>query len=191
MTLETGERRAMPDGVQRFKSLIEPNLDALFRAAYRLARNRSDAEDLVQETCVRAYDHIAELRESEHVKGWLLRVLHNAFVDGARRKKRSPITTRAEGSELDSFASPGLNPEESAHAAQREELLQRAWLKLERGHRALLALRAEGYALDEISKITGLALDALNARLYRARQSFARHLKEEQMSPAARKEVAR
>lgn len=181
----------MPDGVQRFKALIEPHLDALFRAAYRLARNRSDAEDLVQETCVRAYDHIAELRESEPVKGWLLRVLHNVFVDGARRTKRSPVATRAEGGELDSCASPGPNPEEAAYAAQREELLQRAWLKLERGHRALLALRAEGYTLDEISKITGLALDVLNARLYRARQSFARHLKEEQMSPAARKEVAR
>jgi RNA polymerase sigma-70 factor (ECF subfamily) len=181
----------MPDGVQRFKTLIEPHLDALFRAAYRLARNRSDAEDLVQEVCVRAYDHVTELRESEPVKGWLLRVLHNVFVDGTRRTKRSPVTTRPEGSELDSCASPGPNPEESAYAAQREELLQRSWLKLERGHRALLALRAEGYTLDEISKITGHALDVLNARLYRARQSFARHLKEEQVSPAARKEVAR
>lgn len=181
----------MPDGVQRFKALIEPHLDALFRAAYRLARNRADAEDLVQDTCVRAYDHISNLRESEPVKSWLLRVLHNSFVDGVRRAKRSPVATHADKGELDSCASPGPNPEESAYTAQREERLQQAWLKLDRGHRAVLALRAEGYTVDEISKITGLALDVLNARLYRARQSFARHLKEQQMSPAARMEVAR
>jgi RNA polymerase sigma-70 factor (ECF subfamily) len=179
----------MSDGVRRFKRLIEPHLDALFRAAYRLARNRADAEDLVQEACVRAYDHVSGLRESEPVKGWLLRVLHNSFVDGARRAKRSPVA--ADGTELDSYACPSQNPEESAYAAQREELLQRAWLKLDRGHRALLALRAEGYTLGEIAKITGFAPDALTARLYRARQSFARHLKEEPLSPAARVEVAR
>jgi RNA polymerase sigma-70 factor (ECF subfamily) len=181
----------MSDGVRRFKQLIEPHLDALFRAAYRLARNRADAEDLMQEACVRAYDHVSELRESEPVKGWLLRVLHNAFVDGVRRAKRSPVVTCSDDAELDSYASPSQSPEEAAYTAQREELLQRAWLKLDRGQRALLALRAEGYSLDEITKITGLAPEVLNARLYRARQSFARHLKEEPLSPAARVEVAR
>ena len=179
----------MPDGVQRFKALIEPHLDALFCAAYRLTRNRADAEDLVQEACVRAYDRIGELRESEPVKGWLLRVLHNLFVDGARRTKRSPIVGGA-GATLDASICPSLNPEEAAYTTQREEMLQRAWHKLDRSHRALLALRAEGYTVGEISKITGLALDVLNARLYRARQSLARHLKEEQMSPV-RMEVAR
>jgi DNA-directed RNA polymerase specialized sigma24 family protein len=47
----------MPDKTnQRFHRLIEPHLDALFRAAYRLTRNRPDAEDLVQEACVRAFE---------------------------------------------------------------------------------------------------------------------------------------
>src|SRR5262245_42618275 len=137
----------MSDAVQRFKSLIEPHLDALFRAAYRLARNRADAEDLVQEACVRAYDHIGELREYEPVKGWLMRVLHNSFVDGARRAKRSPVVSRGE-TDVEAFASASPSPEESAHTAQREELLQRAWLQLDRGHRALLALRAEGYSMS-------------------------------------------
>ena len=57
--------------------------------------------------------------------------------------------------------------------------MQRAWLKLDRGQRALLALKAEGYASSEIADISGLAVDALYARLYRARQSFARHLQDE------------
>src|SRR5262245_31201262 len=180
----------MPDGVQRFKALIEPQLDALFRAAYRLARNRTDAEDLVQEACVRAYDHISELRESEPVKAWLLWVLHNVFVDGKRRTKRSPVVGVARET-LDASVCPALNPEEAAYTTQREEMLQRAWLKVDPGHRTLLALRAEGYTLDEISEVMGLGLDVINARLYRARQSLARYLKEEPLSPVAAMEVAR
>jgi len=180
----------MPDAVQQFKALIEPHLDALFRAAYRLARNRADAEDLVQEACVRAYDHIGELRAHQPVKGWLLRVLHNSFVDGARRAKRSPVVARGD-TDVEAFASASPSPEESAYATQREELLQRAWLQLDRGHRAVLALRSEGYSLSEMAQITGLETDVLNARLYRARQSFALHLRAEPVLHAARMEIAK
>src|SRR5690606_36614106 len=75
----------------RFKRLIEPHLESLFRAAYRLVGNRSDAEDLVQETCVRAYPRLAELRAAERPRSWLLRVQHNLFIDELRLSRRSPI----------------------------------------------------------------------------------------------------
>jgi RNA polymerase sigma factor (sigma-70 family) len=181
----------MSDAVRRFNALVEPHLDALFRAAYRLTRNRADAEDLVQDACVRAFDHIGDLRESEPVKGWLLRVLHNSFVDGARRAKRSPIAARAGGTDVDTFASENPSPEDSAYTTQREHLLQRAWLKLDRNHCALLALRAEGYSVAEIARITGLETDALTARLYRARQSLARHLRDEPLLVAAEMEIGK
>ncbi|MGH2544420.1 MAG: sigma factor [Ardenticatenaceae bacterium] len=78
---------------RHFKGLIEPHLDPPFRAAFRLVRDEADAQDLVQETCVLAYQRISELDESRHIKGWLLRVLHNVFVDDARRACRSPVTS--------------------------------------------------------------------------------------------------
>lgn len=182
----------MPNAdARRFKALVEPHLDALFRAAFRLSRNQADAEDLVQETCVRAYLSIGELRESQAVRAWLLRVLHNLFVDIMRHARRAPIVSREDCADPVN-ASPDLNPEESASATEREEQLQRAWLRLDRGHRGLLALRAEGYTLPEIREITGLTMDVLNARLYRARRSFARHLTEEQgLSPGVRMEIAK
>src|SRR5687767_9797116 len=178
---------------QRFAALIEPHLDAMFRAAYRLSRNRADADDLVQETCIRAYLRIGQLREAQPVKAWLLRVMHNLFVDGVRRARLAPVAPRPAGdSPEESSASPAPNPETSAYTTQREELLQRAWLKLDRGHRALLALKAEGYTLAEIGEITGVAADALTARLYRARQNFARHLTAEQaFAPAIEMEIAK
>ena len=172
-----------------FKRLVEPHLDALYRAAFRLVRNDAEAQDLVQETCIRAYQRISELDESRHVKGWLLRVLHNVFVDETRRARRSPVTSLEE---VGASSSPCLDPgpEEATYARQREEQLARAWSKLERDQRALLALRAEGYGLSEIAEITGAAVTALSARLYRARQSLARYLEQEAESEH-RREVAK
>ena len=60
-----------------------------------------------------------------------------------------------------------------------ESALQTAWLMLERTQRSLLALRAEGYGMSEISAITGIPHDALGARLHRARRSLRRHLDRE------------
>lgn len=169
----------------RFKTLIEPHLEALYRAAYRLTRNSADAEDLVQDTCIRACLKLDELHSSGQVKSWLMRVLHNVFIDGARRAKSSPIDAFENGTKLAaSSAAVELTPEESAAAADREAQLHRAWLSLDRGHRMLLALRAEGYSLAEMSQVTGIAMDALTMRLYRARQNLTRALRTEQAPPS-------
>jgi RNA polymerase sigma-70 factor (ECF subfamily) len=168
---------------KRFSTLVEPHLDALFRAAFRLTRSRDDAEDLVQETCVRACERLSELREP--VKSWLLRVMHNLFVDGARRTKRSPVDRCDNGMDLATSVCSSPTPEESLDSRQRLAQLERAWLRLEPGHRALLALRAEGYTLPEISSITSISMHALTMRLYRARQNLTRCLQQEQApSPA-------
>ncbi|HET6628711.1 MAG TPA: RNA polymerase sigma factor [Woeseiaceae bacterium] len=175
-----------------FRSLVEPHLGALFRAAYRLTGNKSNAEDLVQETCVRAFLHVEELHASRPVKGWLMRVQYNLFVDGVRRQWRSPIRLDNGADPTARFPSPEATPEESTYRTQLEEQLQRAWLRVDKRHRALLALRAEGYNLTEIAEITGLAEDALNARLYRARASLARHLREERaLEPGIRLEITK
>jgi RNA polymerase sigma factor (sigma-70 family) len=168
---------------KRFSSVVEPHLDALFRAAYRLTRNRADAEDLVQNTCVRAYGRLNELRDAGPVKSWLLRVMHNLFVDDMRRARRSPIDPVGNVMGIATAAAcPGPTPEESLDNSQRMAQLERAWQRLDRGHRAVLALRAEGYKLPEIARITNIAMDALTMRLYRARQSLTRRLHEEQAS---------
>jgi RNA polymerase sigma-70 factor (ECF subfamily) len=188
-----GYRNTVLYDARRFEGLIEPHLDLLFRAAFRLTRNEADAQDLVQETCVRACQRISSLDESCHVKAWLLRVLHNLFVDGFRRTQRSPIVYSdhvADG--VTSIPCTDPNPEESASASESEMELQRAWLKLERDQRVLFALRAEGYKPFEIADITGVDKDALYSRLYRARASFAQYLDIERANdPENRKELTK
>lgn len=165
---------------QRFSRLVQPHLDALFRAAYRLTRNRPDAEDLVQETCVRACQRLAVLAEDGAVKGWLLRVMHNLYVDGVRRARVAPFARREEqGAEDHQPVCPAPTPEDALDRTQRLQQLDDAWRALEPGQRALLALRAEGYSNIEIAAIAGISPDAVGMRLQRARRSLTQVLQQQ------------
>jgi len=151
-----------------FSDLVAPHLTALFRSAYRLTGNRSDAEDVVQEVCVRAYTHLATLRTLDQPKSWLLKIAYRVFVDGLRRRTRSPVRATAE--DFDSTrSSDEPTPEERAEAELAEQRLLGALAKLDREQRALLALHVEGYTLAELEAMTDLSADVLKARLYRAR----------------------
>lgn len=165
--------------LERFRTVIEPHLRGLYRVAYRLAGNRLDAEDLVQDTCLRAWERLPSDTTSEHVARWLLRVLYHRFVDGQRRKKRAPVESlNGADDPTSSIVSPTERPDELAERADDERALDRAWAELEPGQQVLLSLRAEGFGLDEIEDITGISRDVLRARLHRARQSLARHLED-------------
>lgn len=174
----------MPDkNKHRFQRLIEPHLDALFRAAYRLTRNRPDAEDLVQEACVRAFERLDSLSEERAVKSWLLRVMHNLFVDGARRARVAPFARHGEdGAGSHQPVCPAPTPEESADRTQRLQQLGDAWQALDPAQRALLALCAEGYSNTEIAAIAAISADAVGMRLLRARRSLAQVLHQDRMT---------
>jgi RNA polymerase sigma-70 factor (ECF subfamily) len=152
-----------------FAVLIGQHIDALYRAAFRLAGNRPDAEDLVQEVCLRAYTKVAELEGLDQPKGWLLKVQYRVFLDGARHRNRSPFRPMPEHSDATTLPSSDPGPEELVEGSLVEKRLHQAWRGLERQQRALLALHAEGYSLAEIQQITDLSTDVLKARLYRAR----------------------
>lgn len=163
--------------LQEFQASIEPLLGALYRAAYRLTANRADAQDLVQETCVLAWERLPGLEDASHIEHWLLRALYHRFIDGTRRSKRAPVRlSNADDDPANDASSPAPGPDALAEHAELERRLDAAWLKLEPDHRVVIALRAEGYGLAEIEAITGVERAALRARLHRARRSLARHL---------------
>lgn len=147
---------------------LAPHLDALHRAAYRLCRHGPDAEDLVQEVCVRAFGNTQSFAAADSPRAWLLRVLFNLHVDQARRQRATtPLdeaTAVAEGA-----AAAARDPAASAERWHELDALAQAWPALTEEQQALLALYAEGYRLKEIVAITGLPLSALKARLHRAR----------------------
>jgi RNA polymerase sigma factor (sigma-70 family) len=168
---------------EEFARLIAPHLDALFRAAYRLAGNRSDAEDLVQDVCMRAYANLGAMTALDQPKSWLLKIQYRVFLDGARHRGRSPL--RATGADLDATAvSAEPGPDEVAEATLAEARIIEACNHLDKEQRALLALQVEGYSLAEMQSITDLSTDVLKARLYRARVRLGKLLGAERKTPA-------
>lgn len=179
----------MPDsGTDQFDRLVAPHMATLFRVAWRLTRNTPDAQDLVQDACITACEHPADLASAVQPLHWLLRVLQNRFIDGARRRKRSPLVAMDGTSGVLQLPSSDPNPEELLQQADGERELQRAFLRLDQVQRSLLTLRAEGYDLAEIESITGIRAEVLRARLHRARRSLAARLHEQvdAEAPAAR-----
>jgi RNA polymerase sigma factor (sigma-70 family) len=168
---------------ERFEALLSPHFDALHRAAYRLAGNTHDAEDLVQEVCVKIYPRISELEALEHPRSWLLRVLYNLFVDTTRRRDRTHVTSLSAIEDPDScsfMASIEPGPEEYAEAAILEAVMEQAWQRMEKKQRALLALHdVEGYTLAEMEKITGTKIGTLKSQLHRARVRLGKLLQRE------------
>ncbi len=158
-----------PEAERRFQALVQPHYETLYRTAYRLTRSTHDAEDLVQEVCVRAYPRLTELERLEQPRGWLAKVLYRLFIDSARRYERSNVTSLEL---IDAAALEGdePGPPEQAERALAQRLLDRAWVHLDREQQVLLALHdVEGYTLNELHEVTGLKEGTLKSRLHRAR----------------------
>jgi len=152
----------------------------LFRTAYRLTRSVHDAEDLVQEVCVRAFPRLAELEGLEQPRHWLMRVLYRLFIDLSRRYERrnaDSIDAMEEGNLVS--AEPG--PPEQTDVLMNGERLDRAWRRLDDGQRALLALHdIEGYSLAELNEMMGIKEGTLKSRLHRARVRLGKLLQLEE-----------
>src|SRR5690606_2882765 len=169
----------------RFAALIEPHLGALFGAAYRLRRSVPDAEDLVQDVCLRAYDRRDQLERAESPRAWLMRVQLNLHIDAVRRDARvAAASLDDERHDGLSLACPGADgPDEQVEAARLAEVLTGAWRMLTPDQQALLALHAEGYTLAEMIEITGVPLGPLKARLHRARMRLGKLLEAHRQPP--------
>jgi RNA polymerase sigma-70 factor (ECF subfamily) len=162
----------------QFDALVAPHMATLFRVAYRLVRNTPDAQDLVQDTCVTALEQPAMVDAATHPVRWLLRVLHNRFIDSSRRRQVVPFVALDEASNDGPLASHEPGPEELLQQEDDELAFVQAFLQLEPTQRTLLTLRAEGHDLAEIEAITGISREVLRARLHRARRTLAQRLNE-------------
>lgn len=165
----------------RFETLVQPHFDALYRAASRLAATAADAEDLVQEVCVKAFIRLSDLESMEHSRAWLLRVLYNEFIDGVRRNKRSPVDLAGDSQTvevLDLAGDKHLQPEEATERQISLELLLKAMKILNKDHCALLALHdIDGYTVTELACLSGMTESNIKSRLHRTRIKLGRLLK--------------
>ena len=146
-----------------FEAEALPHLKALYGTACRLTRNTHDAEDLVQETFLRAFRAFDSYRPGTNARAWLFTILHRVRADSRRRAGRAPQTVELEGE------GPGIPPPQEGLASRGEEIA-RAVESLPEPFRTAVVLRdVAELSYEEIRKITDAPLGTVMSRIHRGR----------------------
>jgi RNA polymerase sigma-70 factor (ECF subfamily) len=148
---------------ERFETEAIPHLRALYATAYRMTRNAADAEDLVQETFLRAFRAFDRYTPGTNIRAWLYTILYRARTDAFRRAGRSPDTVEL----LDD--GPAVPPPQDALASGGEEIA-RALDRLPEAFRAAVVLRdVQEFSYAEIARILDVPIGTVMSRIYRGR----------------------
>ncbi len=150
---------------------------AMFRVAQSIVGDRTIAEDVVQESLLRAWQHLADFRGDAPLKNWVLRITHNCAVSAVRRRRedvRDP-TVMAETEQQVG----GADTERTVTGRAAMAGLWQALDTLDATSRSIVVLREiERMSYEEISEVLGLPLPTVKTRLFRARRTLSERLKE-------------
>jgi RNA polymerase sigma-70 factor (ECF subfamily) len=160
--------------VGRFEELALPHLDAAYNLARWLARNDQDAEDIVQESYLRALSSFSSFRGA-NARGWMLKIVRNTSYDWLRKRRKYVEFDEA----LHSEQAVSDTPESAAlRNASREEVRQ-ALEEMPPEYREVLVLRElEEMDYKEIAEIAGIPMGTVMSRLSRARDRLRKVLEE-------------
>lgn len=159
-----------------------PQVDRLFSAALRYTRDRTDAEDLVQESLVKAYRSLHQYRPGTNLRAWLYRILHTTYISMYRKAQRRPQESLQE--EIDDFSfydevvrSGGGSAEREVLGALTADEVKQALADLPETFRLAVYLAdVEGFAYKEIAEIMDTPVGTVMSRLHRGRKALQKAL---------------
>lgn len=150
------------------------HLDALYRVALRLTGNPSDADDLVQETMLKAYRAWHQYEQGTNAKGWLLTILRHAFINEYRRRRRHPETVDLDAIEpyavLDDERQDDDPQGQFFDKIVDDEVLQAIDALPEQFREAVVLSDVEGMSYEEVARILDVPIGTVKSRLFRGRR---------------------
>lgn len=167
---------------ERFEKEFLPHLEALHSFAFHLCYNEEDADDLVQETFLKAFRFIDKFEEGTNAKAWLFKILKNAYINQYRKESKRP--TRVDYEDVAVY-----NEEEEGQVSSYYDLREDVFEKMigdevstalnllpEEFRTVILLCDIEGFSYEEISKIIEIPIGTVRSRLFRARNMLKEKL---------------
>ncbi len=163
--------KRLPDN--RFEEIFLHHLDTLFRMSLRLARNRADAEDILQEALLKAYTHFDQLKDPSKARPWLFQILVNTFRNAISKRRREPPIIDVDINEdlvRSSLQTPSYDPLDVFDRLMEDEV-DDALNELHPEFKVVILLfDVEGLSYDEIAEVCQCSKGTVASRLYRARE---------------------
>ncbi len=183
------KRLATPEQMEIFEEELMPQINALYNFAFHLCYNEDDANDLVQDTYLKALRFIDKYAKGTNPKAWLFKILKNAFINQYRKKSKRPQQVDYEDIAIYHDSEDGNF---NSYTDLREEIFQGMmgdevttainFLSID-FRTVILLCDIEGFTYEEIAKIVGIPIGTVRSRLHRARnmlkdklQSYAQSL---------------
>jgi len=174
------------DLASEFEAVVLPLRDELRKVALKLTQSLENAEDLVQETLVRAYQGFAQFRRGTNLKAWLMKIMLNLFISHYRHQRRTVPTVSLEGlleelelaeENTDLLLDEAISPEEIVMAKVMDEEVANALEQLPEPFREVVILcDIEGLSYAEAAQALGIPVGTVRSRLSRARETLRRLL---------------
>lgn len=173
--------RAQSGDGDAFRTLVERHSRSVFRLAYRMTGNEQDAEDVVQETFLRAYKQLSRYESRSTFSTWLYRIASNYSLDLIRLRKRhvekSEGVTEEGRSTLDTVAATEPAPDRLVFSTEVQQRVADAMNELSDLERSAFVLRHfEGLSIEEIGGMLGTSLNATKHSIFRAVQKLRKRL---------------
>jgi RNA polymerase sigma-70 factor (ECF subfamily) len=168
-----------------FSAADLPYYNQLYKTALRMTRSVHEAEDLLQETYLKAYRYYSGFEEGTNLKAWLFRIMKNNFINGYRKRKAQPqqveLDELRDGGEQCPGAGAGIivedGPEAGALAEEIDENVARAVNALPHDYKmVLLLVDIQGHTYQEVADVLAVPVGTVMSRLYRARTRIERAL---------------
>lgn len=161
------------------------HLDALYRTALRMTRSESEAEDLVQESYIRAFRAREQFQPGTNLKAWLFRILTNTFINEFRRRKARPQTTELDDVDESSLYRQMTGASAASSLAEPESVVldrvvdaevSAALEELPEKFRTVVLLDAEGFSYKEMAEMLQVPIGTIMSRLHRGRKFLQKRL---------------
>ena len=160
-----------------FSLLVERYKDAVQNLAYRMLNNVTEAEDVTQETFVRAYTQLCTYKHAHKFSTWLLSIASHLSIDQLRRRRFLALPLE-DVPFLEWIVDAGTGPEQSALQGEQQDEIQSYLQKLPSKYRAVIVLRYwHDFSYEEIAGTLNLTPALVKARLHRARELLARYMR--------------